>query len=148
FGADPIHVAACAAVYLDGLEATGRVVGCLKHFPGLGGVTHDPHLTLAMLPRPCAELEALDLIPFRALLADRPIAAVMVSYVLVPPLDSEAPATFSRPIVRDLLQGTLGFSGVVIVDSLTMGAIARRYTIKEAAAQAVRAGCDLLLGPK
>ncbi len=146
FGDDPELVAACAEAYLNGLQASGTVAGCLKHFPGLGGITRDPHQEMPTIDRSRDELERLDLVPFRTLLRRKVAPAVMVSHVLVSALDATLPATLSPPIVTGLLRRELAFDGVIVADSLAMAAIAKRYSIGRACVLAARAGCDLLLG--
>lgn len=69
----------------------------------------------------------------------------MVAHMLLPKLDKEAPASLSRPVVTDLLRKELGFTGVVITDDLTMGAIIKHYNIGQAAVRSVDAGSDVLL---
>ena len=71
----------------------------------------------------------------------------MVAHITLPALDAERPATLSKPIVTDLLRGELGFSGLVVTDALSMGAITQAYG-DEAALLALEAGCDLLLLPE
>ena len=43
FGSDPTLVTNMGRAYLKGLT-DGGVIGCLKHFPGLGSANLDPHL--------------------------------------------------------------------------------------------------------
>jgi beta-N-acetylhexosaminidase len=69
----------------------------------------------------------------------------MTAHVLVPSIDEERPATLSRRIVHDMLREELGFEGVIFGDDLEMKAIASRYTVADAAVQAIAAGCDGLL---
>lgn len=83
FGDDPAVVTRLAGAYLEGLQANGRVLGVLKHFPGLGAVAADPHLELPRLERGVAELAAVDWAPYRALVARGAVHAVMVSRVVV-----------------------------------------------------------------
>jgi beta-N-acetylhexosaminidase len=69
----------------------------------------------------------------------------MTAHVLVPSLDEEKPATLSRRIVQGMLRDELGFSGVILSDDLEMKAVAKSYTVPDAAVQAIAAGCDALL---
>jgi beta-N-acetylhexosaminidase len=69
----------------------------------------------------------------------------MTAHVLVPALDEDRPATLSRRIVFDLLREELGFGGVILSDDLEMKALARDYSVAEAAVEAIRAGCDGVL---
>lgn len=144
FGTDPAKVSRLAAAYLDGLQGNG-VAGCVKHFPGLGATTVDSHETLPTDDRPREELEAADLVPYRAL-AEK-AATVMVGHGHYPGLGAAAgrPATLSPAIVGELLRGRLGYRGLVVSDDLEMGAVAALDVHGRAAVCALRAGCDLLL---
>ncbi len=85
--------------------------------------------------------------PFRAAI-DAGVPLVMVGHLSVPQVaGSDAPACLSSAIVTDLLRGSLGFEGVVVTDSLAMGAVGEYYSAAEAAVLALEAGCDLLLMP-
>lgn len=145
FGADPERVVALAAAYLDGLAA-GGVAGCLKHFPGLGAATRDPHVELPTISRSLADLWALELAPYRALLASGHAPMVMTTHLDMPEIDPETPTSLSATVIHGLLRKELGYEGVVVSDSLAMGAITSRYSVEDAAALALRAGTDLLLG--
>lgn len=150
FGSDATTVARFAGAYLDGLQASGRVVGVLKHFPGLGSVAEDPH---QMLPRTTvtrAELDAVDWAPYRTLLVRGGVHAIMVSHVIVDALDPKLPGSLAPAVVTGGLRDALGFDGVVVVDSLGMkgAAVSERTTIGERAVAAWLAGNDWLLGAK
>ncbi|KAB2841111.1 hypothetical protein F9K50_04590, partial [bacterium] len=117
----------------------------LKHFPGLGQVAVDTHLSEGRLEIPRDALEAADWLPFRATLgATR--AFLMLGHVRVPELDPELPASLSPAIVRDLIRGSWGHEGIVITDDFTMGPIqGRPGGVGPAARQALEAGVDLIL---
>ncbi len=144
YGTDPTTVSEFASQFLAGLESVG-VIGCLKHWPGIGSITVDPHLALPTITRTKAQLNAVDFATFRALLALNP-GMVMVTHVLVPAYDSTMPATLSPILVNGVLRGQLGYNGVVMTDSLYMKGIADRYTLPQAAVLAIEAGDDLLEG--
>ena len=132
-----------AGQFLDGLAEAG-VVGCLKHFPGLGGAPGDTH---ELLPRLPLDRHAIDraLEPYRVLRRRAP--AVMVSHGWFPALSGEPPlpASLDPRIVRDLLRRDLGFEGAILTDDLEMGAVVDRAPFGEVAVEAVAAGHDLLL---
>jgi beta-N-acetylhexosaminidase len=142
FAADPAEVARFAAAWAEGLAA-GGVLACAKHFPGHGDTTVDSHLALPRVDRSRADLDRIELAPFRALAADPAVAAMMTAHVVYPALDPGRPGTLSRAICTDLLRGELGFPGVVFSDDLEMKAI--QLPVGEAAVLAVAAGCDALL---
>ncbi|HEY7983167.1 MAG TPA: glycoside hydrolase family 3 N-terminal domain-containing protein [Ktedonobacterales bacterium] len=144
FGNDVGTVDTYAGAFLQGLQQQ-RVIGCLKHWPGIGGVVDDPHQTLPTITTSRAALEATEFAPFRNLLALDP-GMIMVTHVLVPAIDPALPATLSPALVQGVLRGELGYDGVVMTDSLYMKGISLRYSLGEAAVLSVLAGDDLLEG--
>lgn len=147
FGSDPSQVTTLAGAYLEGLQQSGLVTGTLKHFPGLGSTTIDPHYGLPVLHRSQADWERIDLEPYKELLAQQQVRAILVTHELVPAVDSEYPASLSPTLITGVLRQQLGFQGVVIDDSLTMGALLDRWTTTQAAVLAVKAGADMIIGP-
>jgi beta-N-acetylhexosaminidase len=144
FGNDPTTVTTYASAFLSGLQDNGEIA-CLKHWPGIGSIALDPHLTLPTDTRTLPELESTDFATFRALLAQNP-GMIMVTHVLVQALDPTMPATLSPILVNGVLRGQLGYQGVVMTDSLYMKAISEHYTLPQAAVLSVIAGDDLLEG--
>ena len=142
FSADPARVTAHARAYLAGMRAAGLLTA-LKHFPGHGSSFADSHLGFVDVTdtaRPEVELG-----PYRRLMAEHVVDAIMTAHVFNRGLDRRYPATLSRPTITGLLRGTLGWDGVVVSDDLRMGAIERHYGLGEAAVLALVAGVDLLL---
>jgi beta-N-acetylhexosaminidase len=135
-----------AQAYLQGLQQSGKVSGTLKHFPGLGDVGVDPHLGVPDLYRSKSDLEAIDWAPYRALIQQGNVHAIMVTHEIVHAIDSSIPSSLSHKIVTGILRNELGFQGVILTDSLTMEGITAYYTEAQAAAVAVEAGSDLLMG--
>jgi beta-N-acetylhexosaminidase len=146
FGRDPNTVATYAGAYLNGLQLDG-VAGCLKHYPGLGAITSDPHLGLPTVNRSLAELENIDLAPYKLMIqADHP-AMIMSTDVLMPAIDPALPAELSPKTINGILRNQLGYNGVVITDGLYMQGISGRWTLSQAAVLSIMAGDDLLEGP-
>lgn len=147
FGSDPTLVTTMGQAYLKGLT-DGGVVGCLKHFPGLGSANLDPHLALPTMNRSIATLNAVDFVPYRTMINEGIVPMVMVTHILNPQLDPNLPTSLSPNVVTGLLRNSLGFQGVIISDTLWMGGISNTYTLAQAAVLAVKAGTDLILGPR
>jgi beta-N-acetylhexosaminidase len=141
---DPEIVTIAAGAYCDGLREAG--VHCtLKHFPGLGRVFADTHLSGATLEVAPSELEQSDWVPFRALMA-QPDAFTMLGHVTLTAIDRERPVSFSQAAVATLLRGNWHYGGVLVTDDFGMGAVYRnRDGIAEAAVAAINAGVDLVL---
>ena len=146
YGNNAALVTKMAQAYLQGLQQSGKVSGTLKHFPGLGDVGVDPHLGVPDLYRSKSDLEAIDWAPYRALIQQGNVHAIMVTHEIVHAIDSSIPSSLSHKIVTGILRNELGFQGVILTDSLTMEGITAYYTEAQAAAVAVEAGSDLLMG--
>lgn len=125
-----------AGLNAAGLAATG------KHFPGHGAVKPDSHIELPIDRRPEAELRAIDLLPFDALIADG-VESIMMAHVRYTAID-ELPASLSRKWIRGILRRELGFAGAVFCDDLSMGGAAVVGGLVERARLALDAGCDML----
>ena len=143
FGGQAERVSKHVAAALRGAREAG-VATTVKHFPGHGNTTDDSHRGIPRVDRGIDELGAVDLEPFVAGIRDG-VDIVMTSHILYSALDSALPATLSRPIVSGLLRDKLGFSGVVLSDSMNMRAIRRNYGSGQAAAMAVAAGVDMIM---
>ncbi len=146
FGRDPKTVATYAGAFLSGLQQNG-VAGCLKHFPGLGAITSDPHAGLPTVTRSRADLNSIDLAPYKTMIPQDPPAMIMSTDVLVPAIDPQLPAELSPKAINGVLRGQLGYNGVVITDGLYMAGISERWSLSQAAVLSVIAGDDLIEGP-
>jgi beta-N-acetylhexosaminidase len=136
--------------YLETLQ-NNKIIGCPKHFPGLGASEVDSHEELPIVKSTFQELWENDLIPYRKLLAET--HCVMVAHAAFPNLDLQErdqngkllPSSLSFNIVTKLLRQDIGFKGLVITDDLEMGAILKNYGIGEACKIAFNAGIDMFL---
>jgi beta-N-acetylhexosaminidase len=146
YGNNAALVTSMAQAYLQGLQQSGKVLGTLKHFPGLGDVGVDPHSGVPNLYRSKSDLETIDWAPYRTLIQQGDVHAIMVTHEIVHAIDSSVPSSLSYKVVTGILRNELGFQGVIMTDSLTMESITAYYTEDQAAAVAVEAGSDLLMG--
>jgi beta-N-acetylhexosaminidase len=146
YGTNPTIVTEMASAYLRGLQKSGKVMGTLKHFPGLGDVSVDPHYRPPDLTRSLSGLNAIDWAPYRNLIKQGNVYAIMVTHEYVKALDSNVPSSLS-PQVIGVLRNQMHYQGVIMTDSLTMDSIHNYYSYGQAAAMAVEAGDDLLMGP-
>ena len=154
YGRSPGEVLGYTMVYLRGLQGTG-ILGCTKHFPGIGAGEVDTHEEMAVIHLTHDDLIAKDLAPYIELFQreDNMVRAVMVSHGGFPNIDIHrgiaggrlVPASINPSIVRDLLRDELGYDGLVVTDDLEMGAIAKHCEIEEASLRAVLAGEDMIL---
>jgi len=152
FGADPLAVSRLALAWMDGSLSEG-VACCVKHFPGHGDTNVDSHRALPTVGKTRAQLEALELVPFRLAACHGGMdggqspgtPAMMTAHIVYPALDPDHPATLSHAILTGLLRTTWKYTGVVITDSMDMHAISGRYGAANAAIMAVVAGADMVM---
>jgi beta-N-acetylhexosaminidase len=136
-------VVAYAREFLAGLAVQG-VAGCGKHFPGLGGGTLDSHLGTPSIRRTWQQLWREDLEPYRALRRQMPM--VMVNHAAYPlTADRKRPASVSGFWVNRVLRRRVGYRGIVVSDDLEMGGVTKFMPMEQAAVEAVRVGCEILL---
>jgi beta-N-acetylhexosaminidase len=140
---DPRLVGAIGAALIAAMQA-GGVAACGKHFPGHGDTDKDSHFDLPRLGHDLARLRTVELVPFRAAIAAQ-VATIMTSHIVFAALDAQRPATMSPAVLQGVLREELGYTGVVVSDDLEMKAVANHFPLPDAAVDAVRAGCDLLL---
>jgi beta-N-acetylhexosaminidase len=155
FGTTPQAVITYAGAFLDGLQSSG-IAGTLKHWPGIGAASGNPDFTLPTVSHTQQQLSTIDFAPFQALLHHQP-GMIMVTHVMVPVYDTQAPASLSSVLVDQVLRGQLGYQGVVISDAMdAQGLIeymqSQGYTqpapgIAEACVRAFLAGVDLIEAP-
>jgi beta-N-acetylhexosaminidase len=143
FSDDPQVVARDAGQFMAGLRSVGEIA-VLKHYPGIGSVTADPHASLPVVTRSLAEMQQAELVPYQALMPQQP-DMIMATDVLVPAVDPRYPAELSSAWIATILRQQLGYDGVVITDSLWMQGIAARWDLADAAAQAIVAGADVAM---
>jgi beta-N-acetylhexosaminidase len=143
FGTTPSQVTTMAGAYLSGLEASHQVLGCLKHFPGLGDVPVDPHKTLYSLNRSVEQLNQIDWAPYKAMFAAYQVPMVMVTHVILPAVDPTMPASISYKVVTGILRDQLHFNGVVVTDGIYMKSL-QQYSFDQIVLDAVEAGVDII----
>ena len=137
------HIAAKYGVaFMRGLRAAGEL-SVVKHFPGLGGSTANTD-DAAAATLPISQLRHRDLVAFRAAIKAG-ARAVMIANATVPGL-TQRPASLSSAVIRGLLRKQLGFTGLVVTDSLSAGGI-RPFakSLPIAAVRAISAGADVIL---
>src|SRR5690348_4829484 len=147
YGGDPSRVAEFVSQYIRGVQENGAMATA-KHFPGHGNVNTDSHISVPVIPSSAAELERIELVPFRAAIAAG-AGAVMSGHLAVPALEPEpdTPATLSPRTWTDLLRKKMGFEGIGVTDALDMGGVTTIDSAPNIAVRAIRAGADVLLIP-
>ena len=147
FGDNPELVTQHAIAFAQGLHDTGTLA-CAKHFPGHGDTDVDSHFDLPLIPHDKKRLHAIELYPFKRLIAAN-IPAIMVGHLEVPAFEEQKklPSSLSRKIVTDLLRKELGFEGLIITDSLHMYGVTKYFNPGEYELYGLLAGNDILLCP-
>lgn len=155
FSGDPEIVAQCTESFYLGLEDAG-IISCAKHFPGHGDTHQDSHDELPVIGKSAEEFFANELIPFQRLIS-KGIPTVMTGHIAAPQLaitlgadsnQAELPATISPFLTEKLLREELGFTGLIITDSLEMMGLQKVISDPvEIALRAFQAGADILLMP-
>lgn len=141
FGSDPVKATRLANAWMQGSMSEG-VACCVKHFPGHGDTNVDSHRDLPSVDKSRAELDALELAPFKAA---RHAPAIMTAHIVYPQIDAEHPATMSKKILTGILREEWDYEGVVITDGMDMHAIAKYYGVGAAAVKALVAGADMVM---
>jgi beta-N-acetylhexosaminidase len=142
FGNDPESVVELAGAFIRGLHETGTAA-CLKHFPGIGLGSGDPHYGATVMNLSRDEILARDLVPFAKL--GNEAGAIMIGHGTYPQLDNpETPATLSRRLSRDLLDA-IGFHGLAVSDDMEMHAVSDLGSYEWLAERALMAGSDIVL---
>lgn len=146
FGKDPDLVANMVAAEISGLHEA-EVMSCIKHFPGHGDTKGDTHRGYVSIEKTWEELKEKELMPFINSLDITDM--VMISHITVPNITTEElPSSFSLEMIGEKLREELGYKGVIITDSLAMGAITKTYSSSDSAVKAFSAGIDIILMPE
>jgi beta-N-acetylhexosaminidase len=141
--ADPQQVAEYGGLFLAGLDDSG-VLGCGKHFPGLGEATLDTHNEMPSVQKSFERMWAEDLAPFRILCGKLPL--IMISHANYPSVTGDKlPASISPHWITEILRNRIGYRGLIVSDDLEMGAALAAGSIGETAIAAVGAGANLVL---
>jgi beta-N-acetylhexosaminidase len=141
--ADPPEATTYAREFLAGLRKA-NVLGCGKHFPGLGEGKLDSHHELPVIEKPLKKLWVEDLVPYRTLRRQLPL--VMISHAAYPQVTrDQTPASLSSIWITDILRKRMGYRNLIVSDDLEMGGVLSAAPIGDAAVGFVRAGGDLCL---
>jgi beta-N-acetylhexosaminidase len=140
---DPKQVVAYAREFLRGLGDAG-VLGCGKHFPGLGEAALDTHHELPIVEKPLRKLWNEDLVPYRSLSLRRELPFIMVSHAAFPAVTKDrTPASLSKKWITGILRKKIGYRGLICSDDLEMGGVLAAAPIEQAIIEHIRAGGDL-----
>lgn len=140
---DPAETIQYAREFLRGLKAA-KVLGCGKHFPGLGEANLDSHHDMPVVQKSWKKMWEEDLVPYREL--RRQIPFVMVAHAAYPEVtNNKLPASLSRKWMQDVLRKKIGYQGLIISDDLEMGGVLSTGEIEDVAVETLRTGADMFL---
>lgn len=143
FGDSPDKVVELAGAFMRGLHQTG-VASCLKHFPGIGLGSADPHYGATVMDMTREELVNRDLVPFTRL--GNEAGAIMIGHGAYPQIDEpDLPATLSYRLTTELLRNDAAFTGVAITDDMEMHAVSDLGSYESLSDRALMAGNDVIL---
>jgi beta-N-acetylhexosaminidase len=144
FGATPEDVIELAGAFMRGLHGAG-VASCLKHWPGIGEGSADPHYGATVIDVPLDLLLKRELVPFDKL--GNEAGAVMIGHGTYPRVedDPDLPATLSWRLTTDLLRNAIQFEGVAVSDDMEMHAVSDLGSYEEITERALIAGNDVIL---
>lgn len=157
FGENPQLVSDLALAQLRAMQQQ-KVLGTLKHFPGHGDTHVDSHTGLPLVTHDRATIDAVDLLPFKQIIAADAPAMIMTAHIQFPALDSSTltdlngqpqirPATLSRAILTDLLRNELAYKGLIVTDALDMAGISHFFDATQAVIETFKAGADIAIMP-
>lgn len=147
FSDKPEVAAPMVTSYLQGLKDAG-ITGCVKHFPGHGDTSDDTHTGYVQSLKTWEEMKDCEMVTFRAGI-QWGCQLIMTAHIAVPNVTgSTIPSTMSSVVLQDKLRGELGYQNIIITDGMEMGAITKHYTSGEAAVGSIKAGVDIVLGPR
>src|SRR5271166_6448243 len=140
---DPKETVCYAREFLGGLR-DARILGCGKHFPGLGGANLDSHHALPAIARSWDQVWNQDLVPYRELRREFPF--VMVAHASYPKITGNStPASLSKKWITGVLRERIRHLGLVVSDDLDMGGVLNSVSVEEAAVATLKAGSDVFL---
>ena len=147
FGQDKYKVSLYGSRIMKGMQDAG-IMACAKHFPGHGDVSVDSHFDLPVINKSLAQLDSLELFPFKTLIKEK-VGSVMVAHLYIPAIDTtrNKATSLSKNNVTGLLRDRYQFNGITFTDALEMKGIAKFYPQGEAAVQSLIAGNDMLCLP-
>ena len=143
FGSDPSNVIKMGLSLINGFKASG-IISVVKHFPGHGDTSKDSHYDVPVVKETYDRLKKIHLAPFQAAI-NQEVDGIMTGHILYPALDKNNVATFSKPILQDLLREQMGFKGLIVTDSLDMKSATSFCTISGCTVKALERGADLIL---
>lgn len=140
YGRDVDTVATLGTAAIGGLESVG-VMPVMKHLPGHGRARVDTHNALPIVDCDVETLDTVDFVPFRLNAARVPLA--MTAHIVFSAVDEDNPATLSAEVIDKVIRGRIGYSGALMTDDISMGALSG--SLGDRARKAIEAGCDLVL---
>lgn len=150
YGEDPELVGRLGAAQVIGYQES-KVATSVKHFPGHGDTATDSHLGVPVIDKSLEDLEKIELIPFRRVIASSDPASVMIAHMSLPQIikrvegDHQLVASICREVPYDLLRKRIGYEGLIVTDCLEMDAVKDTFGTPEGAVLALKGGNDMAM---
>jgi beta-glucosidase-like glycosyl hydrolase/CubicO group peptidase (beta-lactamase class C family) len=147
FGENKYKVAAFGIQYMKGMQDNG-VMATAKHFPGHGDVAVDSHFDLPVIYKSLAQLDSLELYPFRRIF-NAGVGSAMIAHLYIPAIDNSPnrATSLSKLNVTNLLRNKLGYQGLTFTDALEMQGVQKFFPGGAASVESLIAGNDMLCLP-
>ena len=143
FGSSPKRVAQLASAYIRGMKEEG-IIGCGKHYPGIGDTYKDTHDEMPVIDHSLAFMDSVDLVPYQRLIQEG-LPMIMVGHISNPNIDASGlPMSISKPCIEGLLRGHQNYKGIVITDAIVMKGVSEGRDAVEVTVQAYRSGICFL----
>lgn len=143
FGPDGHRDAILSRAAIRGYQSQG-IAATAKHILGLGTTSTDPETVLPHISLTTGQLRQ-QLLPFKKAIGAH-VDAIMVTHVVLAGVTSPStPASLSRKVVTGMLRRRMKYQGLLMTDSLTMGAVTGHFTIGQACGMSIQAGENMLL---
>lgn len=142
YGFTPDVVSSHGVAFAQGMAAAG-VAAVPKHFPGLGRVTANTDLSTGVTDNQTVRNDPY-VAPFRAAV-DAGVGWMMVSNAVYPAIDPAHIAPFSPVVLKSMIRGDLGFTGIIITDDICDAVQLSPFAPERRAADFVAAGGTMAL---
>jgi beta-N-acetylhexosaminidase len=133
-----------------------QIIPTLKHFPGHGSSLGDTHIGLVDVTKTYQKDK--ELYPYYSLIRDGYDGMIMTTHVINGQIDKNqckdgpkdnpvtwCPGTMSQVTLTKLLREEMGFDGIIVSDDITMGSIAKEYSLSTFLKNAINAGVNVFI---
>lgn len=143
FSDEPEFVAELAPAAVWGLQ-NHRILGTIKHMPGVGLTSVDSHKDLPVVEINEEEFYATTFLPFQRAI-ENGADAIMTGHIIYTAIDKDYAASMSRILLRDIVRNKIGYEGLIVTDSVGMAGAIIGAKDEDPTVRAIIAGNDMVL---